>query len=262
MIPFFQAHYFLIGPLTIQVWGLFVATGVLAAVYLGRKLTNKYLLSEDVFLDIAVWSLFSGLIFGRVFHILFYNLDYYITYPSEIYRFWHGGSSSLGGFFGAVLGSYIFFKVRRFKMSDFYPYLDITIISLWLGMAIGRLGCFAIHDHPGLLSNFILAVKFPGGSRLDLGLLEAIFNAAIFGLYYSNFDKFIKKRWGLVAIYSSMTYAAGRFFLDFLRARDLQVSDVRYLSLTPAQWGMMLIFLALTFVLFSDRIRQVFKKES
>lgn len=262
MIPFFQFHHFLIGPLTIQVWGLFVATGVLSAVYIGRKLTNKYLLSEDVFLDVAVWTLFSGLIFGRVFHVVFYNPDYYLTYPGEILAFWHGGSSSLGGFFGAIFGAYMFYKIRGFKMKDFYPYLDISVVSLWLGMAIGRLGCFMIHDHPGILTNFFLAVKFPGGARLDMGLMEALFNGLIFIIFYFNFDKLIKKRWGISAIYSAMVYSVMRFLLDFLRARDIEGSDVRYAFLTPAQWGMLVIFITLTFVLFSDRIRQVFKKES
>ncbi len=262
MIPFFQYNYFLVGPLTIQVWGLFVAGGVLAAVFFGTNLVKKYLLSEDAFLDAAVWVLFSALFFARVFHILFYELEFYVAHPEELIKFWHGGASSLGGFFGAFFALFIFKSIRRFSLKELWPYLDVMTVSLWLGWGIGRLGCFMIHDHPGILSNFFLAVKFPGGSRLDLGLMESLLAFIIFAIYFVNFKWFIKKSWGLVTIFSVMTYAAGRFILDFFRSTDLAFSDVRYAFLTPAQWGMVVIIISLTLVLFSAKIRRLLAKKS
>ncbi|MFA6491078.1 MAG: prolipoprotein diacylglyceryl transferase family protein [Candidatus Magasanikbacteria bacterium] len=260
MIPYFQFNYFVVGFLTIHVWGLLVATGIICAVTLGRKLTKKYLLSEDVFLDLVIWVLVSAIFFARIFHVVFYNFDFYVIHPSEILKFWQGGQSSLGGFFGAAVAIYLFAKLRHFKMIDFWPYLDIMAISYFLGQGIGRIGCFLIHDHVGILSNSFLAVKFPYGSRFDLGLLESLFVFVIFGIFYKLFNKLITKRWGIVSVYSFMIYAVGRFFLDFLRATDLVDSDPRYLHLTAAQWGMIIIVLILTGTIFSDRIRQVFKK--
>ena len=260
MIPYFQVNYFLVGPLTIQVWGLFVAIGVIIGVIVGTKLVNKYLLSDDIYLDLVVWALFSGLIFARIFHILFYNPEFYVANPGEIIKFWKGGASSLGGFFGGSLALYLIYRIRKFKLVDFLPYLDVLSITLWLGMAIGRLGCFVIHDHPGILSNFILAVRFPVGSRLDLGFIESILVFGIFGYFYINFKKFVTKKWGLVAVYSLYTYAVSRFFLDFLRARDLDFSDQRYFAFTPAQWGMITVIVALTFIIFSGKISQSLKK--
>ena len=260
MIPYFQVNQLIFGPITIQVWGLLVATGIIIGVNFGRKLCRKLVLSEDVFFDVAIWVLISAMIFARVFHVVFYNFPFFEAHPEEILKFWHGGESSLGSFFGAILAVCLFLYKRKFKLKEFWPYLDIMSMSFWLGLGIGRLGCFIIHDHIGIKSDFFLAIRFPGASRLDLGLIESLLGFALFAVFYKLFDKLIKKRFGLVTIYSWLAYSVVRFFTDFLRAKDIVDSDIRYAHLTPAQWGMVGVILALTALLFSDRIRQVFKK--
>src|SRR3989338_8468107 len=108
MIPYFQANAFVFGPLTIQVWGLFVSLGILSSLILAYKLSSKYFLAEQVIFDLGVWSIVGGLFMARVFHIIFYAPEYYLLYPSEMIYFWQGGASSLGGFLGAVFAIYIF----------------------------------------------------------------------------------------------------------------------------------------------------------
>ncbi len=255
MIPFFQINYFQIGPIAIQMWGAFVAAGIVAATLFMMRLAKKYLLSEEVLLDAEIWMLISAFFFARVFHVVFYNLDYYLQYPSEILKFWHGGLSSTGGFFGALLALYLFIKFRHFKAKEFMPYFDIMAVSLLLGFGIGRLGCFITDMHPGRLTNFFLAEQFPFGTRYNLGLLESLVCFALFAIFVWLFPKLIKKRWGLVALYSSLSYATARFMLDFLRATDLPMSDARYGYLTPAQWGMGVIIIALTLSLLIGRFK-------
>ena len=51
MIPYFQLTSFQLGPIAIQVWGLWVAAGIVAAVLFMQRLAKKYLLSEAVILD-------------------------------------------------------------------------------------------------------------------------------------------------------------------------------------------------------------------
>lgn len=256
MIPYFQFNAFAFGPIVIQVWGLLVSLGMVAAVWLAYKLTQKYFLSEPLMMDLAIWGLVGGLLGARLFYVLFYNPQYFVLNPQALIYFWQGGASSLGGFVGAVAAVYILAKNRRLSLMDLKPYLDIAVISLWLGWGIGRLGCFLIHDHKGKLSDLFLAVNFPEGARLDLGLLESLLAFALFGVFFYWFKRLIKIRWGLTAVLSFLFYAVARFFMDFLRARDLAESDTRYFYLTPAQWGMMVMVFALTFVLFWGRVRQ------
>lgn len=257
MIPFFQYNSIIIGPVVVQVWGIFVALGLLSAIFLAYFLAKKYLLSGDIILDICLWVLMGGILGARIFHIIFYEPVYYLTYPIDILKIWQGGLSSLGGFAGAALALWLFAKKRRFSLVKILPYIDISALSLWLGWAIGRVGCFFIHDHPGKLTDFFLAVNFPNGARHDLGLYDSLLALVLFIVYSLLFRKLIKIHWGLVAAFSFMDYALARFFLDFLRAdRSIEYGDVRYFYLTPAQWGMALLFFGLTFMLLYYKMKR------
>ncbi len=151
----------------------------------------------------------------------------------------------------------------------FWSYLDILAIGFIPVWFFSRLGCFFIHDHVGRLSNFFLTVHFPGGARHDLALYEVILMMAIGILFlfkiWSSARKraqipptppFVKgekegdfmnrsncPRDGFYALILILTYSFFRFFLDFLRATDLPISDPRYFGLTLAQYGMAALFI-------------------
>lgn len=256
MIPFFQIEGWAIGPFVIQSWGLMVATGISVAVILADRYAKKLFLSRQLIWDIAWWSLVGGLLGGRIFYMLFYNPEHYLNNWPAIFYFWEGGASSFGGLFGAWVALVIFARVRHFTFTELKPYLDIFSLSLWLGWAIGRVGCFLIHDHPGRLSNFFLAVNFPAGARHDLGLYEAMLALAIFFVFWRLFKRIAKAGWGKVALYSWIAYFVGRFGLDFLRAYDLPLSDTRYLFLTLTQWLIILFILALTAFLIWGKMKR------
>ncbi len=255
MLPFFQANSFILGPLTIQVWGMLVSLGIVAGLLLSCHLAKKHFLSTNVLLDMAIWALIAGFIGGRLFFVWFYALDYFLNNHLDILKFWQGGASSLGGFFGAMIAIWIFAKKRHFSFKELLPYLDIGIVGLWLGWGIGRLGCFFIHDHPGRLSDFFLTVNFPDGARYDMGLYDSFLGFAIFIIFILLFKYLTRKKWGLVTVLSAGLYAMARFMLDFLRATDLPASDLRYFYLTPAQWGSIFVLAGiLTLLLFWNKI--------
>lgn len=256
MIPYFQFISLQIGPVTIYVWGLMVAIGILLAALLAKHLAERYVLSSALALDCVLWAILGGLVGARIFHVIFYAPVLYLNNPIEVFYIWRGGLSSLGGFVGACFAVWLFLKVRRISYQEFLPYLDILTVSLWLGWGVGRIGCFLIHDHPGTLTHFIAAVKYPGGARHDLGFYESILGFVLFIISWFLLKRLPKKQWGLVAAVSWLLYAAARFGLDFLRATDLPSSDARYANLTPAQWGMAALFFTLTGVLIYGRVSQ------
>jgi len=257
MIPYFQFELIHLGPITIYAWGLLVALGIIAGITFAYFFSQKYFLSGEVILDMAIWIIAGAFLMARVFYILFYNPVYFVGHPVEIIKFWQGGASSLGGFFGAGISLWLFAKKRKFKLKELLPYFDVGALGFWLGWGIGRIGCFLIHDHPGTLTHFMLGVKFPEGARFDLGLLESILGFILFIVFYLLFKKLIKIRFGLVAGLSIAVYAIARFFLDFLRAApDFPGGDVRYLSLTPAQWGMLVLLLGLTLCLVLSKMKR------
>ncbi|MDD2758357.1 MAG: prolipoprotein diacylglyceryl transferase [Patescibacteria group bacterium] len=253
MIPYFEFHTINLGPLTIQVWGLLVSLGALTTLWLSRRWAKKMALSSDIILDIFAWGLVGGLAGARIFYVIFYEPAFFLAQPTEIFKVWHGGASSLGALLGAAVAIWAVARAKKIKLKDFLPYLDIMTLAMWPGWAIGRVGCFLIHDHPGRLSDFFLTVNFPAGARHDLGLYESLLALFIFVVCLIFYKKFLQHP-GRLFVVSFLIYAVARFALDFLRATDLLGADIRYASLTPAQWGMAVLFLGLTFALLKSKI--------
>lgn len=183
MIPYFQLTMFRLGPIPVQVWGLMVACGILAALFLFAVRVRHHGGDPE-----RVWRLATPLLVGaflgaRIVHIVFYDVGFYRDNPGEILKIWHGGMSSLGGFIGAALGLWYAKARQKWSWDEFVAtYLDDGMLSFWLGWGIGRIGCFLIHDHPGTLTHFVGGVRYPGGVRHDLGLYESLLG---FGLFFA-----------------------------------------------------------------------------
>ncbi len=232
MIPYIEWRIIALGPVHIQVWGLFVAAGILAAVALGRREARRLGLDRDRFVDLAGMTLVAAFIGARVFHVLLYEPQAYLADPMSILRVWEGGMSMMGGIVGGAVGAW--YAAMRARV-DVWAYANLMAFILPLGCGIGRIGCFFIHDHPGTLrSGGFLTVKYPDGDRYDHGLLLSIVGFATFAVFLA-----VRARSGArVPRFLPLFLVAegvSRFTLDFLRATDLAVSDTRYAGLTPAQ---------------------------
>lgn len=232
MIPYVELHTISLGPLAIQVWGTMVALGILVGAKASEWMLKQRGYDKNVVWDSLSWLLGGALLGARLFHVFFYDPVTYGAHPLEVFAIWHGGLSIMGGFFGAVVG-FLWFAKRR--QLDPYAYADAMIFGLPLGLFIGRIGCFLIHDHPGTASDFMLAVKYPDGvTRHDHGLYLSLNGLLLFVTFLLMARS--KAREGMYLVVFLVWYGAVRFGLDFLRAYDGAVVDERYLGLTPAQY--------------------------
>ncbi len=240
----------MLGPIPIHVWGFLVSTGILAAVLLAVRGAKQKGLVVDKIWDASFGMIVAAFVGARLMHVFAYHWADYASSPIEIFKFWHGGLSATGGVIGAIL--FFGYFAYRHRL-DFWVYADVFAYAFPLGYFIGRLGCFLVHDHPGTLSDFVLAVKYPGGARHDLGLYLSLSGGLMF-LVMLLLKKFEPKSAGPVAGQPSgatpksgwpegtytvaffIWYGFTRLFLDFLRARDLPYVDTRYYGLTPAQY--------------------------
>ena len=231
MIPYFEPPALHLGPFTIQVFGVLAALGVYVGARIAMRAARDDGLDRQVIGDYAVWGVVSGVVVGHLVHLFLYHPEE-LREPWRIFAVWEG-LSSFGGLLGAVIAAIVFFRKRRVRLHD---YSDAFALGLAPGWGIARLGCFAIHDHPGVRTDFPLAVAFPDGPRHDLGLYDAIalfaIGAVLFALRRSG-----NLRGRLLAVLA-LLYGLQRFFLDFLRGYpgDVAYADARYLGLTPAQY--------------------------
>lgn len=230
VIPYFHLSTIHFGPISIQVWGLFVALGILAGAFASVWMAKRRGQDQKIIWDLSFWVISGAIIFGRLFHIV-YEPQIYIASPFELIKIWNGGMSVMGGFIGAVLFGVIFLRLRKV---DIFSYADTAIFGLPLGLFIGRIGCFLLHEHPGRFTNFFLGVQYPDGVRHDLGLYLSI-NGLVLGVGFWVLAMRNAKI-GTYLITFLIWKGVARFVLDFLRATNGAIVDVRYFGLTPAQY--------------------------
>jgi len=234
LIPWFELPNVHLGPVTLQFFGLFAAAGVYLAVRLTAFAAARRGLDSRLVLDFSLWGVLSGVFFGHAFHLVAYHPEE-LADPKRILRFWEG-LSSFGGLGGGLLAAAVFFRMKGARLA---AYGDAFALGLAPGWAVARLGCFAVHDHPGVLTHFPLAVRFPDGPRHDLGLYDALVLLALSALLWTLASR--HKLEGKLLAVLALSYGVARFLLDFLRARDVPYPDARYLGLTPAQYGCFLL---------------------
>ena len=243
MIPWFNITFPSLGPLTIHMFGVLVAIGILVGARLTQKRGEELGLEREQVASMVTTILVCGFIFAHIFDVFAYQTKGPSPTLWEILNPF-GGLSSYGGFIGALVGLYYWCWRHDQKVM---PYADSLGFGLAAGWTFGRLGCFTAHDHPGHLTNFFLAVQYPNGARHDLGLDEALWALGVTIVFLILNRK--KQPLGLYVGLLATLYGPVRFALDFLRATDLSGSDPRYFALTPAQWLSTLVFVAGVIVL-------------
>ncbi len=233
MIPYLNIPSLKLGPLSIEPFGVLVAAGILLAANLLARQAERDGLDATPLQDYAPWGVVTGIVMGHWVHLFLYHPEQLSRSPFQVLKVWDG-LSSFGGLLGGILAAVVFFRVRKLRFRD---YADAFALAVAPGWAVARLGCFAAHDHPGLRTDFFLAVAYPGGARHDLGLYDALLLFTLTGLLWSLRHAGALK--GRLLPLLALLYACGRFGFDFLRATDVHKDsvDARYLGLTPAQYG-------------------------
>lgn len=237
MLPYFelpQLHLPL--GLKVDIFGVLSAAGVVTGATLAAREAKRYWPGDDEPLKgVVTWAVLCGLVGGHFMHLFAYHPELLkASDPFVLLRFWEG-LSSMGGVLGALVGIFWYFRRSKVPVS---PFLDALALGTAPGWAVARIGCFLVHDHPGVRTDFPLAVAFPaahfGGPRHDLGLYDFFALTLLAAILWT------VKRWrprqgrlmGLLAV----GYSVQRFMTDFLRASDLGFVDRRYGGLTPAQY--------------------------
>ncbi len=208
-----------LGPLTIHTYGLMLAIGFLAALWLAQRRAARGEISPTRITDLCFWLLLGAIIGSRLFYALL-NYQEYLRQPLKILQIWEGGLVFHGGIIGAiVMGGWY---VRQQKL-PFWKVADIVTPSIPLGQAIGRLGCFSAGCCYGRACQLPWGVTFtnpnslaPSGTPLHPVQLYSSATAALICLLLLQLERhcpFYGQLFWCYLLLSSM----GRFGLEFFR---------------------------------------------
>lgn len=231
-IPYRVFDTIFLGPLAIRTWGLMVSLGFLVGLLIARRRARRIGMRTEQILDLGLAIIISAILGSRLFFVL-NEWDQFRGRPLDALKFWDGGFAFYGGLAAAVAAS--IWYVRRQGL-PFVKVADAFLPAVALGEAIGRVGCFLIHDHLGRVTTFPLAINVNGVLRHETGAYASLNALLLFG-----FLLLIEKVWkhrspGTLTLAFLVWYGITTFAIYGLRADDLPGSDPRLGPFTPSQY--------------------------
>ena len=134
-----------LGPFTIHFYALCIIAGVAVAIWVGnRRFVAAFPGAETVLSDVAIVAVPSGVIGGRLYHVLTTPELYFGAGGNiaDVFKIWKGGLGIWGAIGLGALGAYIAYRgnARRIELPSFAHFADALAPGLLLAQAIGRFG--------------------------------------------------------------------------------------------------------------------------
>lgn len=212
-----------LGPLPIHAYGLMIALGVLAAVWLmGRRVEAAGTATAEDVSYMAVRAVIAGVIGARLYHVIT-DWEKFSHDLGRIPQIWKGGLGIPGG---VLAGTLVGLWAMRQRGRSVAAMLTAGAPAVPLAQAIGRIGnwfnqelfgrpttlpwALTIHDDH-------LPAGYPSGTTFHPTFLyEVLWNLALCGLLLL-IDRRVRLRPGrLFAVYV-LGYGIGRFWIEGLR---------------------------------------------
>ncbi|MDX9715079.1 MAG: prolipoprotein diacylglyceryl transferase [Dissulfurispiraceae bacterium] len=254
--PNIDPEIFRIGPLSVRWYGLMYLAGFAASYLLVRyQLKIKHIILPKDTLESLYSYLILGLLIGaRLGYAIFYNFNYYIHRPLEIFALWQGGMSFHGALIGIFVAGILFYKKYRV---DFWQLSDMVIITAPIGLGLGRIGNFINGELYGRVSNVPWAMVFPGAgsmprhpSQLYEFMLEG---AVLFTVLWMLRDRYNK---GIISGLFLVLYGVFRFIVEMFREPDEQVGYIMGVLTMGQLLSFLMIFVGLGVIMLRKSARQ------
>jgi prolipoprotein diacylglyceryl transferase len=214
-----------IGPLSLNAYGLMIALGVIAAVWLaGRRFEAKGIGTRDDVNAIAIWAVLAGVIGARLYHVVT-DWERFENNVGDIFKVWEGGLGIPGGMVAGILvGAYVGHVRRGIPLG---PGLNAVAPALPLAQAIGRWGNYFNQELFGGPTDLPWALEVSPATAIEAGyppgttfhptfLYESLCNFALCGILLWIDKRFNPAGGRLLAMYV-LGYGVIRFWVEGLR---------------------------------------------
>lgn len=241
-----------LGPIQIYWYSIFVFLGLAIASILIFKEARKRNIDEDFLVNLIFNIIIFGLLGARIYYVLF-NLPYYISNPIEIFAIWNGGLAIHGGIFAAL--AFIIIYCRKHEVNCI-QILDIFVVGLIIGQAIGRWGNFFNGEAYGQITtlqelqeqqipNFIIkGMYILGEYRQPTFFYESVWCLSGFlAMLIIRRYKYLKR--GQLTGFYLFWYGIGRFLIESLRTDSLMLGPLKIAQVVSIIFILVGIFLFL-----------------
>ena len=223
-----------IGPLSLNIYGLMIALGVVAAVWLfGRRLEERGAGTTDDASSIGLWAVAAGVVGARLYHVAT-DWDRFENNLGEIPKIWTGGLGIPGGL---LLGIPVGLYLARRKGISMGMAATCAAPAIPLAQAIGRWGNYFNQELYGRVTDLPWALEiddvhngdFVAGTTFHPTFLyESLWNIGLC-LLLLWIDRKYRPALGRLMAMFIMGYGLGRFWVEGLRIdRADEVAGLRW----------------------------------
>lgn len=240
-----------LGPIQIYWYSIFIFIGLLVASILIFKEARRRNIDEDFLVNLIFNTIIIGLIGARLYYVIF-NLPYYIANPIEIFAIWNGGLAIHGGVFAALIFIIIYCKKHEVNCLQI---LDIMVVGLIIGQAIGRWGNFFNGEAYGQITSleelkeqqipmFIInGMYILGEYRQPTFFYESTWCLSGFlAMLIIRKYKYLKR--GQLTGFYLFWYGFGRFLIESMRTDSLMLGSLKMAQIVS------IVFLIVGIILF------------
>ena len=219
------------GLITIRWYSAAYIFGILLGWWYGKRIILKISnIDHKIYLkffdDLITYIIISIIIGGRLGYIIFYNIEFYINNPMDVFKIWKGGMSFHGALIGIIFGTYLFSKKKGLNT---FLFLDIVACVAPIGLFFGRIANFINGELVGKVTNVYWGVIF---SNLDDNLrhpsqLYEAFLEGVVLFFVMNFILLNKNyKVGHCSSLFLIFYGIFRIFSEFFREPDVQLGYI------------------------------------
>lgn len=169
-IPTPSFSVFEVGPFSIHAYALFIISGVAIAIWLGnRRFIKAFPQAVGIVSDVAVIAVPSGVIGGRIYHVISSPNQYFGKdgNPIDALKIWQGGLGIWGAISLGALGALIAYRHlgRTRDLPQFRYFLDALAPGILFAQAIGRWGNWFNGELYGRPTDLPWALEIPRNLR-------------------------------------------------------------------------------------------------
>ncbi len=137
----FGVFLFRVGHLELRYYGILFMSGFVIGYYMFVWFFNRENLPVSLLETLLILLIGCTVIGSRFGHVLFYQPEYYLANPSEIFKVWEGGLASHGGTIAIMIGIWWYVKKYGSKYKfDYLWLLDRLAVATAFAAMFIRLG--------------------------------------------------------------------------------------------------------------------------
>ena len=225
----------------IALYGVIIGIGMLLAISLVAYVAKKSGQNADMYWDLAIVSVISGVIGARLYYVIF-SWDSYKNNLMNIFNLRQGGLAIYGGIIGGFAAMFVFAKIKKQR-----PVLlaDTAVPGIALGQILGRWGNFFNREAFGDYTDGLFAMRLPIEAVRQNEITSTMWQHVEEGVNYVQVHPTFlyeslwtigllvlmlllwrKKHFdGEVALLYFGGYGIGRFWIESLRTDQLQIGS-------------------------------------